>query len=126
VPTLRAVGGQVGSASVLVVGIVSATLVVAVAATTAERRGIEQVRAATTADSAALAGAAVAIGIGSAETVRAGPCAAAERIAASAGMAVDECHPERATVTVHVLSGSGAFAVGATARAGPPERVSYI
>ena len=115
-----------GSATVLVVGIVAAVLVAAVAVTGAARRSAEQVRALTTADSAALAAAAVAVGIGSAAALRDGPCAAAGRIAATAGMIVDSCRPDRATVTVRVLSGSGAFAVGATARAGPPESVRYI
>jgi hypothetical protein len=121
-----------GSATVLVLGVLVATVVVLVTCLAACARSVVQIRAATSADAAATAAAATAIGLGpgDAAAVEAGaqvsPCTAAARVASATGMKLGSCRVDRAVATVRVLSGSGAFAVGATARAGPAEPVRYI
>lgn len=106
-----------GSTSVLLVGVVAAVAVGVSVVGAAARTQVDLVRAATVADSAAIAGAAAAVGL-----VRGPPCALASEVAARSGGRLDVCTVDEATVTVRAVIASGVFAVGATSRAGPDTR----
>ncbi|QKS13805.1 type I DNA topoisomerase [Curtobacterium sp. Csp1] len=104
-----------GSATILLVGVVALVLLVGSVALGAARDRVLSTRAAATADSAAIAAAAAAVGL-----VAGAPCAAAGRVASANDARLTDCRTAGSVARVGVTVGSGAFAVGALAVAGPP------
>jgi len=112
--------GEGGSASVVVVALAAALLVLLTGIAAAVRLQVDLIRAATAADSAAVAGAAAVVGL-----VPGPPCSVAATVLARSGITLDECTVTDAEVLVRGSSRSGVVPVGATARAGP-DRTSAV
>ncbi|WIJ44289.1 type I DNA topoisomerase [Curtobacterium citreum] len=104
-----------GSATIVLVGVVALVLLVGSVALGAARDRVLSTRAAATADSAAIAAAGAAVGL-----VAGAPCAAAGRVANANDARLTDCRTAGSVARVGVTVGSGAFAVGALAVAGPP------
>ncbi len=108
-------GSDRGSATIVLVGVVALVLLVGSVALGAARDRVLSTRAAATADSAAIAAAGAAVGL-----VAGAPCAAAGRVANANDARLTDCRTAGSVARVGVTVGSGAFAVGALAVAGPP------
>ena len=104
-----------GSATVVMVGVVTATVFLATALLAAAGSRVAVVRSQGAADAAAVAGAAAAVGL-----VRGEPCTAADRAARGNGAGVTSCDVADAVVRVRVGLHAGPFTVEAAALAGPP------
>jgi secretion/DNA translocation related TadE-like protein len=113
-----------GSATVLLAAVLGVGVLTASTALAAAGHRTLAVRADGAADAAALAAAAAASGLVAGE-----PCAVAERVAAANGAALSTCGRTATTARVRVVVGTGPFAVGAVAVAGPadgpPEHYVY-
>lgn len=116
VPHRRAaVGGDLGAASVLAVGICAAIVLAAATVVPLTMTFAAGQRADGAADSAALAAADVASGLEPGS-----PCGAAELVATSNGADVARCEVDGMVVTVQVAVSAGALVVSGRATAGPP------
>jgi secretion/DNA translocation related TadE-like protein len=107
--------GDAGAGSVLAITVLAITaavlaVVLPVAAALPQRQ-----RVVTTADSAALAAADVALG-----RTTGAPCEAAEAVARANAVALERCRQDGLVVTVAVSARVLGIAVGARATAGPP------
>ncbi|UAJ80440.1 flp pilus-assembly TadE/G-like family protein [Leifsonia sp. ZF2019] len=109
-------GGEYGSASVVVVTLVGAMVAVLVATLAVGAAHLAKRRAATVADLAALAAADAAVG-----RIGGEPCELADRVAEENGAELEECLMAglEATVTVGVDI-PGGWRAAVSARAGPP------
>jgi len=103
-----------GSATVLLVAVVAAATIVVGSVLAAAGARVVSVRAQSTADAAALAGAAAAVRL-----VSGAPCDAASRVARRGGADLTGCSTSGAFVRVVVELRSGPLRLGATAVAGP-------
>lgn len=111
-PRLR---GDLGSATVLMAGVIGAVVFVSTAIVGVSTVLVERHRLNQAADAASLAAADTAAGL------RAGlPCEQAEALAAVNSSTVEACAVEGMTVTVRVRSSVGPIPVHATATAGQP------
>ncbi len=117
----RRPGGERGSGSVLVLGVVAVLLVVGVAATALVQAQGAMSRARTGADMAALAGATALSSL----TRPADPCQRASQVAAANGTQLQECTVSGQDVTVSVTARARVMGVPraarAAARAGPAD-----
>lgn len=101
--------------SILVVGTIAATAVVATGIGVAAAVSLASVRAAAAADTGALAAADTAAGFAVGE-----PCARAGELVTRAGASLVSCDLDGMTATVEVSVTVGIHPVHARARAGPP------
>lgn len=110
--------------TVLVAAVLGIGVLVASAALAAAGHRTQAVRAGDAADAAATSAAATSIGLLTGQ-----PCEVAERVARANGSALASCDLVATTARVRVVVGSGPFAVGASAVAGPadgqPEHCVY-
>lgn len=115
-PPRRAPGGDDrGAASVVAIGIVGAMVALTAMVVPVVSTFVASQRSANAADAAALAAADAVSG-----AVPGTPCELAGRVAARNGAALASCHVDGAVATVSVVVSSLGFALGASARAGPP------
>ncbi|MFE5672321.1 Rv3654c family TadE-like protein [Agromyces sp. NPDC056523] len=111
-PRLRA---EQGAATVVTLGIVGAIVALAAGLATVLVGSVASQAAANAADAAALAAADAISG-----AVPGEPCVVATRLAARNGARLTSCEVSGAVVLVRVAVDRAAFAVTASARAGPP------
>ncbi|WP_248704470.1 hypothetical protein [Curtobacterium sp. MWU13-2055] len=102
--------------TVLVVAVLGVGVLVASSALAAAGHRTQAVRAGDAADAAATSAAAASVGL-----LTGSPCDVAERVARANGSALVACDLAAATARVRVVVGSGPFAVGASAVAGPAD-----
>lgn len=102
--------------TVLVVAVLGVGVLVASAALAAAGHRTQAVLAGDAADAAATSAAATSIGL-----LAGSPCDVAERVARANGSALVACDLAAARARVRVVVGSGPFAVGAAAVAGPAD-----
>ncbi|MBP1241234.1 secretion/DNA translocation related TadE-like protein [Frigoribacterium sp. PvP120] len=110
-----AVGGDDGTASVLVVAVLVGVVVLAVAVVGGGRVLAERSRVSGAADATALAAADVAAGL-----VAGSPCDRAGALATANGVVLSSCRVDELIVTVRVTTSLAGVVVGASATAGPP------
>ena len=110
-----AVGGDDGTASVLVVAVLVGVVVLAVAVVGGGRVLAERSRVSGAADATALAAADVAAGL-----VAGSPCDRARAVATANGVVLSSCRVDELIVTVRVTTSLAGVVVGASATAGPP------
>ena len=102
--------------TVLVAAVLGVGVLVASSALAAAGHRTQAVRAGYAADAAATSAAAASVGL-----LTGSPCDVAERVARANGSALVACDLAAATARVGVVVGSGPFAVGASAVAGPAD-----
>lgn len=103
-----------GAVTIVLVATVLATVLLSTAVLAGIRRGVDALHVATAADSAAVAGAAAAVGL-----VPGPPCDAVSHVARAEGTDVERCDVDGATVTVRLRTVGPLVPTAATARAGP-------
>ncbi|MBF4613726.1 helicase [Curtobacterium sp. VKM Ac-1376] len=117
-------GAQDGSATVLLAAVLGVGVLIASAALAAAGHRTQAIRADGAADAAATASAAAATGL-----VLGEPCVVAARVTTANGATLTACELTATTARVRVRVGTGPFAVGAVAVAGPadgpPEHYVY-
>lgn len=104
--------------SVLAIGGIGVTAVLALGAAMVGGAGATSQRVAAAADAAALA---AADALSGAVPVQEEPCALAERVARSHGGALESCRIDGAVAIVQVSAAYAGFPAVAASRAGPPE-----
>ncbi|MBF4602428.1 hypothetical protein [Curtobacterium sp. VKM Ac-2884] len=102
--------------TVLVAAVLGVGVLAASSALAAAGHRTQAVRAGDAADAAATSAAATSIGL-----LTGSPCDVAERVARANGSTLVACDLAAATARVRVVVGSGPFAVGASAVAGPAD-----
>nr|WP_217274659.1 Rv3654c family TadE-like protein [Rathayibacter sp. VKM Ac-2835] len=107
--------GEDGSAAVVAVGVVAATILVTAAVLAGCGGVVGHQRAVAAADAAALAAADAASGLFPGE-----PCGEAERVAGAMTATLAGCALEEGIATVEVVVAVGPLALPARSRAGPP------
>ncbi|WP_148071104.1 hypothetical protein [Curtobacterium sp. PhB115] len=112
----RPAGAERGSATVLMAAVLGVGVLVGSTALAAAGHRAQAIRAQGSADAAATGAAAASVGL-----LPGGPCTVAGHLATANGAALAACELASATVRVSVVVGTGPFAVGAVAVAGPAD-----